>query len=396
MKECFFTNLEFCKLPFEITTKDIIYVESDYHEEFNRFIQLYYQDICDDFKSKGYNFIYFPRLSEERTIEIIKNLYPDYGQLPLESISLKSNFMLGFLNEDFKQYFFGPTFIYTKIPPYCDDEYETICCLDAFSTNDFESCYFDGNLSSILYHIDDDIKNWEKNEEEMMENDAYWYDDFIDVEEDKDILESESEIRKIAKDAKKKKKSLIEDINTKICELNQQDKDSSLIRYYLRREVVPVLRISDIHVTNRCQILLPEYGLEMKLSAQYKAFYILYLNHPEGIDHQLIGMDKDCRAELEQWYDWCNTRNQETSDLDDVFDPKNKNSQPVVAIISRIKAEIAANLGGKLANIYCIAKDKKDGKYRINTNGFRVSIDKKNPFWKDLSPEKKTDSSILK
>lgn len=390
MKEYFFTNLEFCKLPFEITTKDIIYVESDYHEEFNRFIQLYYQDICDDFKSKGYNFIYFPRLSEERTIEIIKHLYPDYGKLPLETISLKSNFMLEFLNGDTKQYFFGPTFLYTKIPPFGgdEDEYQTDFWLDAFSTNDLESCYFDGNLSSILYVIDDDIKNWEENEERMMEEDAYYYGDFIDVEEDKDILESESEIRKIAKDAKKKKKSLIEDINIKISELNQQDKDSSLIRYYLRREVVPVLRISDIHVTNRCQILLPEYGLEMKLSAQYKAFYILYLNHPEGIDHQLIGMDKDCRAELEQWYDWCNTRNQGTSDLDDVFDPKNKNSQPVVAIISRIKAEIAANLGGKLANIYCIAKDKKDGKYRINSNCFRVSIDKKNPFWKDLSPEK--------
>ena len=94
------SEIGFHKLPFHMTEKDIIYIESEYNETFNRFIQMYYHEICEDFESKGYHFIYFPRLSDELLGEIVENAYPEYDKLNPDTISLKSNFLLDYLIEE--------------------------------------------------------------------------------------------------------------------------------------------------------------------------------------------------------------------------------------------------------------------------------------------------------
>ena len=205
--------------------------------------------------------------------------------------------------------------------------------------------------------------------------------------------ESDLQILKIAKDSKQRTKVLIEEVQSKIDKLNQQDKDHSVIRYYLRREMMPINSISDIHVTNKCEILLTDYEIEIKLPSIYKAFYLLYLNHPEGINYQLI--NAECKDELEQWYRWSNQRNADVSKIHDLLTPREDARQPVIEVISRIKGELTKNLGSGLAKKYCISQGT-DGIHRIYRSGYQVQIDKKNPFWKDLSPEIKTDSSYLR
>ena len=53
--------------------------------------------------------------------------------------------------------------------------------------------------------------------------------------------------------------------------------------------------------------------MELKLPSIYKAFYLLYLNHPEGINYQIVN---ECRDELVQWYRWSNPRNTDVSKID--------------------------------------------------------------------------------
>ena len=404
MKVNYHTELRFHKLPFHMTEKDIIYVESEYNESFNRFIQMYYREICEDFESKGYHFIYFPRLSDELLGEIIKNAYPDYDKLSPDTLSLKSTFLLDFLIDEDQQYYYGPSLVYTIFPPHNiygedDDEEDAEFWMHIVAIEDFESCYLQNNLSSVLWEIDDEINNWEENEERAMDEDFEIWDRFLDADDDvfeednKSMEESGAQIQKIAKDAKQRTKTLIKEVQSKIDELNQQDKNHSVIRYYLRREMIPINRISNIHVTNKCEILLTDYDIEMKLSSIYKAFYLLYLNHPEGINYQLI--DAECKDELVQWYRWSNLKNADVSKIDDLLAPRDDARQPIIEVISRIKGELTKNLGSGLAKRYCISQDK-DGIHRIYRNGYKVQIDKKNPFWKDLSPKIKTDSSYLK
>lgn len=403
MKVNYQSEIGFHKLPFNMTEKDIIYIESEYNETFNRFIQMYYHEICEDFESKGYHFIYFPRLSDELLAEIIENVYPNYDKLSPDTLSLKSTFLLDFLIDEDKKYYHGPSLVYTiSIPQNIygedNDAEDAEFWMKIVGIEDFDSCYLHNNLSSILWEIDDDIKNWEENEERSMDMDFDWEmlldaDDEVFDEGNKNIEESGSQIQKITKDAKQKTKALIEEVQSKIYELNQQDKDHSVIRYYLRREMMPINRISDIHVTNKCEILLEEYDIEMKLPSIYKAFFLLYLNHPEGINYQLI--DAECKDELVQWYRWSNPKTADVSRIDDLLAPRDDARQPVIEVISRIKGELTKYLGSGLAKKYCISQDK-DGIHRIYRNGYKVQIDKKNPFWKDLSPEIKTDSSYLK
>lgn len=391
MKVNYHTEIKFSKLPFDMSEKDIIYIESEYNEDFNRFIQMFYNEICEDFKSKGYNFIYFPRLSDDLLSEIIEKVYPDYDRLTPDTLSLKSTFMLDFLTEDSKQYYYGPSFIYTKFPPYNiygeDDEEGAEFWLNIVVVEDVERCYMANDLSPILSEIDEEISNWEELEMQAMDDnfdlwELYFDEDDI-FDDNKTMEESEQQIQTIAKESTKKTKALIEEVNSKIKELNQQDKNCSVLRYYLRREVMSINRISDIHVTNNCEILLPNFEIELKLPSIYKAFYLLYLNHPEGINYQILS---ECRDELVQWYRWTNPRNVDETKIDKILTSRANGRDPRIEVISRIKGELTKYLGEGLAKKYCISQNK-DGIHRINKLGYKVIIDKKNPFWEDMSPK---------
>ena len=88
-----------------------------------------------------------------------------------------------------------------------------------------------------------------------------------------------------------------------------------------------------------------------------------------------------------QWYRWSNPKTADVSKIDDLLAPRDDARQPIIEIISRIKGELAKNLGSGLAKKDCVSQGT-DGIHRIYRTGYKVQIDKKNPFWKDLSPEK--------
>src|SRR5574344_1091094 len=58
--------------------------------------------------------------------------------------------------------------------------------------------------------------------------------------------------------------------------------------------------LSRLVVTSDFRFLLPDYGnVEVDLQPVHKAVYLLFLNHPEGIEFKRLA---DYRDELRQWY----------------------------------------------------------------------------------------------
>ncbi len=375
-------------LPIAFQENDIIYVESEYNEEVNKFFQMYYEKICNHFNSRGYRFIYFPRLSDDILEEIICNHFPNQEQLSPDIISLKSTFMIQFFPKEEQKYYYCPSFIcyitpnfdISKEPHTKESDYWA----HLYTVADPNIIYETDNLSVLLDSIEEELDL--ENKIELMDDfdpliPSYDYDDI--VYEDKNIIESENAIFEVFKKERSKKvKGLIKDINEKINELNQCDKDYTIYSYFLRREIRPFTVISDIVVKQDCSIVLPANNICMGFSAQMKALYLLYLNHQEGINYLNV---KKCRDELLQWYRWCDPKDPKADIIDKLFEVKKNERHPIVSLISRIKSELKENLGEFLCDKYCI-RNEGEGFYRINTSDYNVKFEKKYHFREDMSP----------
>ena len=58
-------KIELKSLPFELTKEQVFYVENEYNEKVNSYIQFNYDEICKAFSDNGMQFCYLPKLKEE-------------------------------------------------------------------------------------------------------------------------------------------------------------------------------------------------------------------------------------------------------------------------------------------------------------------------------------------
>ena len=118
--------------------------------------------------------------------------------------------------------------------------------------------------------------------------------------------------------------------------------------------------LSPILVDKQFRILLPEYDMEIKMNALWKAIYILFLRHPEGI---VLKDMPDYRNELSDIYYamGCGEYERMEATLDDVTTPGSDNFRQYV---SKINRAFTAVLAVDLAQHYMITGQR--GKpYRI-------------------------------
>ena len=382
----FYITEELTKLPFTLYDGDIIYCENEYDENLNRYIQMHYHEICTHFKSRGFEFIYFPRLDKNLVIEIMHHLYPECQNLPAEHISLKTSCMYELLPEKVKKEIQCPCFIYSSAVLNEDEfkEHNWGLLVDIYFLGNPDSIYDTNNLSGLLDQLEEDHYfefEYDGQDEptpqeyKIMERGYYC--------DNKTMEESESEIQESLQNNRSKKiKAMIKDINDKIHELNKLDPDSSVYRYYLKRGMSSFTTYSDIKVNKRYQIELPDEKIIMPFPAQMRALYLLYLNHPEGINYLNV---EECREELLQWYKWCEPRNPDEKIIDNLFEVKKNERHPIVSLISRIKKEINNCVGSEIGERYYI-RHEGNGFYRIDTTGYSVTFEVKNPFKIDMSP----------
>lgn len=357
---------ELTKLPFPLNEGDIIYCESEYDENMNRYIQMHYYEICNHFRSHGYEFIYFPRLDEEQVVEVMQHLYPECPNLSTEHISIKTSYMYELLPEDVKGKIHGPCFI--RSPNVMEEdvykEHNWGMFVYIYFLGDPDTIYDNNNLNGLLDFIEEikyielnGFDEYELSDQELKMLDREYFCD------NKTMEESVSEIqKKLQKNRSKKIKEMIKEINNKIDELNKLDRDSSVLRYYLKRGIPSFTTYSDITVNKKCQVELPDEKIIMAFPAQMRALYLLYLNHSEGINYLNV---VECRDELLQWYRWCAPRNPDEKIIDNLFVVKKNERHPIVSLISRIKKEIDKCVGTEIGERYYI---------RHEGNGFSALI----------------------
>ena len=110
------------------------------------------------------------------------------------------------------------------------------------------------------------------------------------------------------------------------------------------------VQLSHLHISRSGKILLSDFGKEIKMDTRAKAFYFLFLRHPEGIRFKDMA---DYRDELTEIY-W-SLADREKADIEKTIDNMiNPLGNEINVCSSRIKAAFKNVIGEHVAKFYCI------------------------------------------
>ncbi|MBK0369808.1 hypothetical protein [Flavobacterium agrisoli] len=113
--------------------------------------------------------------------------------------------------------------------------------------------------------------------------------------------------------------------------------------------------LSNIRITAEFNIILPDFNdLEISMSHLTKVVYLLFHNHPEGINIKRLGIYK---SELKDLYSKISNQsnyNKMMNSIEDLIDP---NSKSIYTHISRVKSAFYKKMDKQYANHYIITSD---------------------------------------
>lgn len=303
-------QLSFANLPFKPDKSQVIYVEEFYDEQANRFITDNYHGVRRLFECRGYEFIYLPMLFKDEELKRKVLYYAPYLEAKIvEDKSLRSSYLLNFLSSSHLGEAVKPSILFG--PERCGDEWLFQACelplsgvaskdivqlLDAVSLGTLfenESCVTSENVlmnyqpsseprSSMSIESDEKrsalkrslfSRMVDKIQGELFED---------DVEEYAPLRDEVAEI--------------LESLENNVKKLRLQGVTLSAIHEFIDKQEP----LSPLVITDDLRIFLPQYNnIEIELSAQRKALYFLFLNHPEGIVLQHL---EEYHKELMNYY----------------------------------------------------------------------------------------------
>lgn len=333
-----FFKIEFNQLPFQPAKQQVIYVESEYNEKINRFIQTNYEAICNHFRQQGWEFCYLPYLAKDLTSAGAADYYAPYSEGKAEC-DFKSDFLLGFMANPQNRSKVPPSLVY-----YSDAFAEEETCIFRGISLDDES-YFEGNnLSEILKSIRDDKS---KNDTDSgirfrIARDDNWNDDFDDYVK-AEILDKET-------------RELLREIDWRIRALEQK----GISKHILERLINKPEKLSRLVITADYRILLPDYNnMEIQMTPLVKAVYLLFLRHPEGIIFKHL---MDYQDELKDIYKKIKGKRwilSQRRSVEDVTDPM-KNS--INEKCARVREAFVTRFDERLAKHYIITGERGEPK----------------------------------
>ncbi len=249
------------KLPFEQCVDQIIYVEGEYDEKVNRYIQENYELITQKFESWGYKFCYMPYLGQELAESKSMQYYVPFASSNFKPISeFKSDFLLNWMVNPSNKKKIKPSLLYYH--PYCfksdyigaESQYRGITLsLEYERTND---------LSNVLHEIHIDLCNYADQVPRFhfVPNEM--------VEQFKSDLTEEE----------RKEIEIWEEIAEKF-------RRKGVERYLLATMAYGEdEKLSPLQVTKDYRIILTDTGEEVKMGELPKSLYLLYLRREKGID----------------------------------------------------------------------------------------------------------------
>ena len=304
-------------LPFQPLKSQIIYVESSYNENVNKYIEENLEHLCIYCSLRGYQFCYLPKMSEQGLDDRVLYYYAPYAKPNDKPEVIGSDYLLQFMSHPENKELIPPSLIYLSenikekpgkgevlfkaVSVTDQDEYPTI--EDIFDlrlreiikelfVEEREPIVFEERRGEVMFSIaeDDEI---ERRRSERRKRDIRG-----DLMEWHDLGEKDEEYPLIAADDKfdEESKMIAEDVKKKILYLKQRGIDTLFLKQYIF-ENEP---LSHLHITKDFRIFLPDYdNKEIEMTPLPKAVFLLFLKHPKGIIFKCL---PDYREELKDIY----------------------------------------------------------------------------------------------
>jgi hypothetical protein len=359
-------QLSFANLPFKPDKSQVIYVESLYDEQANRFITDNYHDLRQWFEYRGYEFIYLPMLFKDDELKRKVLYYAPYLETKIVADkSLRSSYLLNFLSSSHLGEAVKPSILFG--PERCGDEWLFQACelplsgvaskdiiqlMDAVSSGTLfvnESCVTSDNI----------LKNYQPSSEprssrscECEEKRSALKRSFFSKMVDRiqgELFEDDVEEYAPLRD---EVAEILENLENNVKKLRLQGVTLSAIHEFIDKQEP----LSPLVITEDLRIFLPEYNnIEIELSAQRKALYFLFLNHPEGIVLQHL---EEYHKELMNYYKQTNGGVVTPRMEESIKKLETYGNNQLNVVITRIREAFCSKFDERLARHYFISGER--------------------------------------
>lgn len=317
-------RIGFRDLPFLPEMNQVIYAENAYDEKVNRFIKDNYEEFVAEFKKRNLEFVYLPLYFNAEIEDKIRYNAPYITEYDALSSSYILDFMLRLENKPhitpsllfypkaiINEWVFSALYINNINAKVCD-VVQQVCDGIALAREDdevrFRRCVDNDNI----YIMGDD-----EPEEFSVE-----------------VIEILDNLQETIKSLRLKGIAL-----------------GAIHKFIDKQEPV-----SPLVITEDLRLFLPEYNnIEIKLSAQKKALYFLFLNHPEGI--VLQHLDK-YHNELINYYKQSNNGVLTPKMVESIKKLETYGNNQLHVVIARIREAFCTKFDERLARNYFISGEK--------------------------------------
>lgn len=390
-------RIVFNDLPFTPDKKQVIYVENLYDEKVNLFIKENYDSLVAGFKKYGLEFVYLPLYFKANDVEAKVRYYAPYLVSQInEPDSLRSSYLLNYLMHPENRSDFSPSLLFApeqeiwgwKFQGFSLDDMigRGAGVVDVVEKTNNEILRIKIEAESRVYYSmasEEDCSRADENdsggirfrkvqaspescsasipekEEVPKKKRRSWAlgtlfcdwvenvcEDPCDEEDVEDDNETQGNVSKI-----------LADLRTNVEKLRLMGVALGAIHEFIDKHEP----LSQLVITEDLRLLLPLYNVEIELSAQKKALYFLFLNHPEGIVLQRL---EDYHNELVNYYKQTNkgvlTQKMEES----LKKLETYGNNQLNVLIARIREAFCLKFDERLARNYFISGEKGQP-YRI-------------------------------
>lgn len=387
-------RIAFQDLPFTPDREQVIYVENLFDEKVNSFIRENYDSLVNNFKMHNLEFVYLPLYFNEE-IEKKAQYFVPYIT---EHKAMQSNYMLDFMVRHENRTRLSPSLLFSPFQD--DDEWifrgvtifdmiednvgicdivGMICGNNSFESSDFRIIKEDRPINEVIkepyasYSCEKEIPSLQDIAED--DNGGIRFRIARNKEDNDDVL-----FRSI-------------DDNDEIVEPEIDDGTlEELVGIYSNlQSIVKSLRLrgialgaihefideqeplSPLVITEDLRLFLPLYNnIEIELSAQKKALYFLFLNHPEGIILQHLA---DYHNELVNYYKQANNGVLTEKMEESIKKLETYGNNQLHVVIARIREAFCIKFDERLARNYFIHGEKGQP--------YSISLDQELIKWED-------------
>ena len=338
-------------IPFELSERQIIFIEGKYDVEVNNFIKNNEQAISSYFESRGYEFCYIPSIVERLSDRSIMEYHAPYIN-EVTSVDIDSSFLLKGMTAENKEAI-KPSLLYYSTYFKKEDWKDK----PLFKFVNIDLSQLSNDFSEILRYIEHDISCSQprfslcdipcdydisheaspaKVKRSLGAHMRMMHCYSLDEETlDWDSLDQETQ-------------GIISEINGLVDRLSQKGLNKHILMQLIAQPQV----VSRMVITRDYRILLPDYNdMEITMTPLVKAVYLLFLRHPEGIVYKQLG---DYRNELQHIYECIKGEPATKQMLKSIYDATDPFKNSINEKVARIREAFVTRFDESLASNYIV------------------------------------------